>query len=211
MSIYDVNYLLLIREPDLELPDRRTLRQAYEDQIKAHNTENRGFDLIVPRDTIIPYDSLGNKIDHHVSFVALCNDVEIGPDLRLRSGTTKTAYRLANGVGTIDIYRGPYIAAIDSFDSMHSPSIRALQFRRQLRSLLEEADDLYPSRTELLLMLDLYNSDEDNKEDSGTLIKAGTRLVQIVNPLGGRTTVQIVESLPASTRGEKGFGSSGGI
>lgn len=187
MQRQDITFRIVVKDPEL--------KQAY---IDSYNTNykfgDRGIDLIVPRDYKIYVGSRSNKIDHEIQVAGYyvtpgvdkigTIDYEVGYDLRLRSGTgAKTSFRLSNGVGTIDLYRGNIIALID-----HIVSYTQL--------------DLFNGSSE-----ELHICKESGKQY--VFITKGTRLVQLVNPNGYGCKIEFVDELPPTERGNNGFGSSG--
>lgn len=185
MARQDITFRMVVKDEEL--------KQAY---IDSYNTNykfgDRGVDLIVPVDYKVYLGTRSNKIDHQIQVAGYytCQDGtehEVGYDLRLRSGTgAKTAFRLSNEVGTIDLYRGNIIALIDHFVSY----------------------------TQLELFSGKSTEDIQVCKETGkqyVVIKAGTRLVQLVNPNGYGCKVEFVDELPPTERNENGFGSSGGV
>lgn len=197
MQRQDITFRIVVKDAEL--------KALYKESLANYKFGDRGFDLIVPRYTKIYVGSRSNKVDHEIqvagyyvfdnlSSIGTAPDLfniplehEVGYDLRLRSGTgAKTAFRLSNEVGTIDLYRGNIMALIDHIISY------------------TQADLFSGTSSE-----ELQVCTETGKEFVG--IKAGTRLIQLVNPNGYGCKVEFVDELPPSERNDAGFGSSGGL
>jgi dUTPase len=189
MQRQDITYRIVVKDPEL--------KALYVDNLANYKFGDRGIDLIVPKDYKVYIGSRSNKIDHEIQVAGYyvtsgidnigTLDYEVGYDLRLRSGTgAKTAFRLSNEVGTIDLYRGNIIALIDHIISY------------------TQADLFSNSSSEQLLLCR-----ETGKQY--VLITKGTRLVQLVNPNGFGCKVEFVDELPPTERGDRGFASSGGL
>lgn len=189
----DITFRIVVKDEEL--------KQAYIDSYKAnYKFGDRGIDLIVPKDYKIYVGSRSNKIDHEIQVAGyyiseILNDIykiipiehEVGYDLRLRSGTgAKTAFRLSNEVGTIDLYRGNIIALIDHIVSYTQADLFSGTSSEQLQ-VCQQTGKQY------------------------VLITKGSRLVQLVNPNGYGCKVEFVDELPPTERDSNGFGSSGGL
>lgn len=188
MQRQDITFRIVVKDPEL--------KALYEESLANYKFGDRGFDLIVPRYTKIYVGSRSNKVDHEIQVAGYYVyptterfpiEHEVGYDLRLRSGTgAKTAFRLSNEVGTIDLYRGNIMALIDHIVSY------------------TQADLFSGTSSE-----EVQVCAETGKQFVG--IKAGTRLVQLVNPNGYGCKIEFVDELPPSERNDAGFGSSGGL
>jgi len=181
MNRQDITFRFVVKDEEL--------KQQYINHIATnYKFGDRGVDLIVPSYYKIYTGTTGNKIDHQIQVAGYYTyddgtEHEVGYDLRLRSGTgAKTSFRLSNEVGTIDLYRGNIIALIDHILSTN-PTVD------ELNSI-----SVCPITGKEFVS-----------------IKAGTRLVQLVNPNGYGCKVEFVDELPPTERGEGGFASSGGV
>jgi dUTPase len=174
----DITFKFVVKDEEL--------KQLYIDNLKNYKFGDRGVDLIVPMDYIIPCGSGSNKVPHNIQVAAYYTfedgtQHEVGYDLRLRSGTgVNTRLRLSNQCGTIDLYRGDITALLDH-------TVFTNDYPREVHSI-----DL-------------------NTGKQCINIARGTRLVQLVNPNGFGCVVEFVDELPSTERDDKGFGSSGGI
>lgn len=91
----------------------------YKAQIDTHNTmvhmdpfANAGFDLFVPKETIVPNDVLVTMIPMDVKCEMVDQNTPTGYFMFPRSSISKTPLMLANHTGIIDSgYRGPLIGA----------------------------------------------------------------------------------------------------
>jgi dUTPase len=198
MQRQDITFRIVVKDPEL--------KALYKESLANYKFGDRGFDLIVPRYTKIYVGSRSNKVDHEIQvagyyiypsvelyagigtvppLITAPIEHEVGYDLRLRSGTgAKTAFRLSNEVGTIDLYRGNIMALIDHIVSYTQADLFSGTSSEELQVCAETGKQF-------------------------VAIKAGTRLVQLVNPNGYGCKVEFVDELPPTERGDAGFGSSG--
>jgi len=113
-------------------PSNNTLLDIYKNHVTKHNNEvlnnpypNAGFDLFVPRDTIIrtPIQSIMISMDVQCEMV-FPDGTPTGYYLYPRSSMSKTPLILANHVGIIDAgYRGMIIGAfrwLNTFDASYT-------------------------------------------------------------------------------------------
>tara|TARA_Y100000741_G_scaffold272672_1_gene212784 strand:+ start:1570 stop:2031 length:462 start_codon:yes stop_codon:yes gene_type:complete len=93
----------------------------YYSGLKTSSSTDSGFDLIIPKDIVIPKNSLGFKIHLGIRCQPQFDDaVPRGFYLYPRSSTgSKTPLRLSNGTGIIDFeYRGEIIACVDNISDI---------------------------------------------------------------------------------------------
>lgn len=169
---------------------------AYYNRTIERDDQNAGFDMFVAKETQceagkVTLLDLGCK-----ARMVKCSPEEPDRDVHFwlapRSSIWKAGVTQANSLGIIDkSYRGPLMGAVIP---IHKPS--------GYWSSLTTGDG---PKTGSYVWKNC-----DSKDTGSPIIEAGQRLFQILAPdMGWIEEVRIVTSLPETTRGEKGFGSSG--
>ena len=161
--------------------------------IQERPNDNAGFDLY-----------LAESVQTEFSSVSMCRlgcrarMVRCSPDgleeevhywLAPRSSIWKSGVIMANSMGIIDrTYRGPLMGAVIPIEK-----------ERGIWSVMTEDSDY-----------DMYVRNNEAKPVQAPFLEKGIRLFQVLAPdMGWIREVRIVENLPATNRGEGGFGSTG--
>jgi dUTP pyrophosphatase len=151
---------------------------------KKGTAKSAGFDLYVPRDTIIPF---GRTVVH--------TDLAIVPDygfcdVRPRSGFSVTGIE-GNAVQLIDSTKK---------HSIEGYSILSSQIHFDADVILGTVDNDYRGNVGIII----------KNNDVPFCIKAGTRIAQLVPPNDGKSWgLQIVSMLDKTEREEGGYGHTG--
>lgn len=161
--------------------------------ITERPNDNAGFDLYLSESVQTAF--------HGVSMCPLgcrARMVRCSPDgleeevhywLAPRSSIWKSGVMMANSMGIIDrTYRGPLMSAV-----------LPIEKEKGIWSVMAEHSDY-----------DMYVRNNEDKPLAAPFLEKGVRLFQVLAPdMGWIREVRIVESLPETTRGEGGFGSTG--
>lgn len=113
-------------------PSQPGLREKYEDHVKKHNAEiltetfpNSGFDIFVPVDTLVPYESIITSflLDFNIKTEMTYEEMPAAFYIYPRSSFSKTPLVLSNHVGIIDSgYRGNLKGALRNLEATTSYS-----------------------------------------------------------------------------------------
>ena len=108
------------------------LREKYEEHVQKHNTDilaekfpNSGFDIFVPSDTLVPYESLLSSffLDFKIKTEMTYHEMPSAFYVYPRSSFSKTPLILSNHVGIIDSgYRGNLKGALRNLEATTSYS-----------------------------------------------------------------------------------------
>jgi dUTPase len=209
------------------------LKPYYEESIEKFNQQksdihrDSGFDLFIPQHfTNINYvDGVPIKIDHQVQCAVYDNNNNPLPYyLYPRSSISKTPFRLANQVGIIDSgYRGNIISKVDclcgeAFDHGETNTI-GMNYVDASDSSEDESLDKSPVNIQKPnynvsnnLFIKTITANRVGRYSNFYEGQVGNRMFQICSHnLLPFSSVELVEDLDQTSRGEGGFGSTGGI
>lgn len=169
------------------------LRKLYSQMSQAHAGDS-GVDLYCPEDISIKCGET-KRIDLGIACEMRLNGAPQSFYMHPRSSLSKTPLMLANCAGVIDAgYRGNLLSALKYVPTTDDLWQFALFGSRFARGIREPA-------SEFIARYDKHVARYD--------IKKGQRLVQICGPNLMPIRVVLCDALTTTTRGDKGFGSTG--
>ena len=181
-------------------------------------TEESGIDLPFPKTVDIPITTQTTLIGMGIHCRMVDdNGNDIPYTLHPRSSIYKTLYRLANSTGIIDkTYRGELKSPLDILNSNYHEIFSKIM-TRYISIIFLISLFMTPSIYTVAFILGVALFTENKLGDALIhilfkdyyTITKGTRLIQLCAPDLQPITVEIVDSLPKSSRGSNGFGSTG--
>ena len=175
----------------LEILPTQEGKEFYTRNIHYQSNDNAGFDLFVAKDTMIPRGTVALLDLGCRARLVRCHPDEMEEDVHFwlapRSSIWKSDVMMANSMGIIDrTYRGLLMGAVTPIHTSES----------EMRVVNGTLVRVY--------------ADCDSLDRVQVSIAKGQRLFQMVAPdMGWIKEVRIVDSLPETSRGEGGFGSTG--